>query len=451
MAKLKVKRGLYLQYRFMDDGTPVFRWGHAPGLRRKGILPFDLRTSGTPLSETELAKHGLKNLSPPLWPDGSAMLCKKPARPMTKREAEIAAQRLKDHLPQMDDTSAPKPVAPTARPPGQVRTVGDLLDEFFSPRNKRLMSRKKKTIDSYKSWRPPIDEIFADEPLANMSEDLIEDWFHTMKEIRGHRMAYGSYQLLRRAWNWGRRPFPMHEILWKEIDTPRYSAKLRVATDAELAALMLACDDPIAFCSHYNLPPENLPPARPAIGDSIIVALWTVQRAIDVLSFTEERFASGRLRMRSSKNNTRIDMPIMPPLLNRLRDAHRRKQQSGYLTDAIVINANTGRPYSQKTHNKHWNEQRKLAARACPSLLGQGEDDFGDAIPVFTFEDLRDTGITRLARAGCTIEQIISWSNHQSPESLRQLIDSYIALDGEIADQAGALMMDYITTNNIAI
>ncbi len=86
-----------------------------------------------------------------------------------------------------------------------------------------------------------------------------------------------------------------------------------------------------------------------------------------------------------------------------------------------------------------------------PSLIGQAHDDWGDPIAAFTFEDCRDTGMTRLFRAGCTLEQIASWPNHSSVASLRELLDAYLDIDGEIADPACNRLARYTTQKGFAI
>jgi integrase len=412
------------------------------------------------MTRRDLKERGI-DAPPPTDAQGKPLLSRAPAHPMTRQQAIAASTALKQIVADMPaEGVAPQSGRQTrqrsqTRTPGEPMTVGDLLDAFFNPAlNGRLFSRKEKTIASYKSWRAPVDEVFEEEPLINMDEDLIEEWFDAVRRDRGHRMAYGAYQLLRRAWNWGRRKYKsqLPEILWKEIETPIYAPKLRVASDTELAALIMAMDDPAGFCAHHAIdPPEDLPPPRPELADSLILALWTTQRASDVLSMNESHLASGRLRMLTGKRETRIDMPILPPLQKRLSEARMRRQARGATCENIILHPERDRPYTQKTHNKHFVAHRKLAAIAVPSLIGEGLDEFQQANKVFTFEDLRDTGITRLFRSGCTVEQIISWSNHSSADSLRKLIDSYISIDGEIADQVGERVMSYVEAQGIAI
>ena len=63
MAKLKIPRGIYLQHRVRGDGRLLFRWGHAPGLRARGIKPLDLFADGRPLTAKD--PHGRRGGTPP--------------------------------------------------------------------------------------------------------------------------------------------------------------------------------------------------------------------------------------------------------------------------------------------------------------------------------------------------------------------------------------------------
>lgn len=474
MGKLKLPRGLYLQHRTRADGQILFRWGHAPRLRAAGIRPFDLFADGEPLTEAHLADLGLPaGTPPPTGTDGRPLLHDGRAHPLALKQAIEAAKQLTDALAEnalptpATNSEAARPVRAPARaraasrgsgrgsgraPEGRIYTVGDLLAAFFSPANARLDARQADTIRSYRSWRAPVDEIFADEPCANMDEDLIEDWFHVQRAARGHRMAYGGYQLLRRAWNWGRRRYRLHEIIWTEIDAPKPPAKIRVGTQLELTYLLRAMDDPASLLAELQLAPEDGPPARPTLGDSFVMAIWTTQRARDVLAFTDHTIQSGRIRYRASKNDTRIDMPIIGQILPaRIAAAKARRAARACTTQALIVHPDKDATYTQKTHGKHFREARALAARFVPSLIGEGVDDWGDPHQPFTFEDCRDTGITRLLRAGCDIEQIRSWSNHKSAASLRAVADAYMAIDGEIADAAGDKLDTYVTGKGFAV
>jgi hypothetical protein len=74
------------------------------------------------------------------------------------------------------------------------------------------------------------------------------------------------------------------------------------------------------------------------------------------------------------------------------------------------------------TRNPH-GEVRKAAARACPSLADKRD------------QDLRDTAVTWLARAGCTLMEICAISGH-SPASVQTIVNHYLGSSAELGDTA---------------
>ncbi|MEN0078615.1 MAG: hypothetical protein AAF753_05820 [Pseudomonadota bacterium] len=199
----------------------------------------------------------------------------------------------------------------------------------------------------------------------------------------------------------------------------------------------------------------GIPPARPELGDTLILAIWTTQRVRTVLGLTEANVAGARLRIKPEKTAKRtgrkVDMPMKGPLPARLEAARARKAARGLVHPYLIAHPTERGPYVQKTHGKHFRAARALAARFAPSLLGEGKDPWGDAITPFTFEDCRDTGITRLFRAGASAEQVAAWSGHKDVNALRALADSYISLDAEIADQGGDLLDAYTERKGLII
>lgn len=455
MAKVKLPRGLYLSARERGDAL-IFRWGHAPRLRAAGIRPLDLFADGRPLTRADLAAHGL-DMDPPTNAAGAPLLHAGRTRPLAKSGAIEAATALTAAIKATQNAPVPRPARRAPARPAPTRTVLDLVDAFLAPSNPKLARLSPDTIRSYKSWRAPIAEIFAATAAAALTEDLIEDWYAAMREARGHRMAHGAYQLLRRTWKLARRTHGLHEILWDTIDTPQPRGKVRIATDLELTYLLRAMDDPASLAAELQLPEDapDIPPARPELGDSLIFAIWTTQRARTVLTLTEAHVAGQRLRIKPEKTARRtgrkVDMPMKGPLPARLAAARARKARRGLHHAWLIAHPSEPGPYVQKTHGKHFRAARALAARFVPSLLGEGRDPWGDPITPFTFEDCRDTGITRLFRAGANAEQVAAWSAHKDLNALRALADAYISLDAEIADQGGDLLDAYTRQKGLVI
>lgn len=450
MAKLKIPRGLYLQARLRKrDGALVFRWGHAPGLRARGIRPLDLFADGRPLTSDDLAAAGLPASTPLPSLNGRLLLHAGRSQPLPAAQAIEVARQLSQGL--QTDTAAitlssAAPKAAGAPPAKSAYTVGDLIEDFLNPRHwTASRGASEDTYRSYKSWRTPVDDVFREEPCAAMNEETIAEWFSLTRQIRGHRMAYGAYQLLRAAWNWAPARLNLRVIHWNKIRPEKPQAKLRIGSEDELVALLRATDQPRELAEEIgDIAEGEIPAARPELGDSLVLAIWTVQRARDVLSFTDATIRSGRFRFIASKNGTKMDIPIVGTILPaRLEAMAKRRRDRQAITPQLVLDPDKDHPYVQKTHGKHFREARALAGKMLPSLLGEGIDDWGQPHKTFTFEDCRDTGITRLLRAGCSIEQVASWSNHKDVNALRALASSYMDLTGEVADAAGDNLAAY--------
>jgi hypothetical protein len=429
--KFKFPRGLYLSARIRADGVAVFRWGMAPGLRKQGIAATDL-----------LDAHG---------------------RPLALKPAIARAKELTASL----KAGAPAP-PPAAAPRRAPRTVGDLLDAFLAPANLDLMRNARTgrplrpaTKSSYRKWRVAIDDVFRDQPVGEIDHLLVRDWYFATMARRGHHMAACAFALLRIAANWADGSWGVADVAWSKVKPPPPPAKLRVGGIDELACLLLAMDDPAALYAALEARGEHVPvkdriPARPELGDALVLAVWTTQRAADVLAFTEDSVFGGRLRWVATKNQAdtgrAIDMPLLGPLADvvnargeiivkgRITQAKERKRARGLNTPHLVVSPTHAGAYGQREQGDDFRAARALAARFHPSLIGQGVDAWGRPNKTFTFEDCRDTGITRLHKAGCDILQILSWSNHANPASLMKLIKAYIEIDAESADRAGEKM-----------
>lgn len=429
MAKtFKIPRGLYLTHRARADGTVVFRWGMAPKLRDKGIKAIDLVDG-----------------------DGKPLTLK----PAIKRAEELTAAM---------KAGREAPAAPRVLPAG---TVGDLLDAFLDPRNLDVLvspATGRKLSDatkrSYRDWRVALDEVFADEPVNGIDHQLVSDFFTVAREQRGWHMAYYAVALLKIVFRWAPREWRLADVEWKKVVAPEPPAKIRVGHPDELACLLLAMDNPEEL--YRRLAAEGRAvngkhiPARPELGDSLVAAVWTTQRVGDVLRFTEDAVAGGRLRWIAQKNmeaagRRALSMPLLGPLPARIEQAKARKAARKLTCPELIVDPELDAPYSQRRHGNHFREARDLAALFYPSLKGEGVDPWGASPPRFTFEDCRDTGITRLYDAGCDLLQICAISNHASPKSLMEVINSYIEISGRTADRAGEKMQAAWEANKWAV
>ncbi|WP_341909616.1 hypothetical protein [Ferrovibrio terrae] len=179
----------------------------------------------------------------------------------------------------------------------------------------------------------------------------------------------------------------------------------------------------------------------PSIGDAVITALYTTQRQGDVLTVPRMAYTTSHLRFTQSKTKAVVRIPVanLQQISDRLPAALARAQILAPDAPQLIICETTKAGWS-KDHFRHvFSEIRAQAAKSCPSLLG----DEGAGLPSALFMDLRDTAITRLALAECTLDEICSWSGH-SRAGVTDVLKHYIDLSAGFADKAGEKLATYL-------
>lgn len=434
MVRIKGKNAPYLTARILKKkAVTVFRWGVAPRLRDLGIHSFDLYVAGTPFTLEDWHRLGFKFQDVPVFHDGSPLCTHNDGQPMEFSRACLTAQILASSF----RAAQGKIIGLVATPSKPAtKTVSALLDAYFQ--STAFGEKKSATRTSYLSWRSAVDDVFSSTLLRDIDADLIKEWFEVTRKVKGHYMAHGAFRLLRIAVNWApKRKWPnMREhVVGLGLKTP--PPKVRVGDPEEMALLLHAFDNPIGLVKRYNVQTKKkLPPARPEVGDALVIALWSAQRKKDILAFTDYAFAGNRLRWITSKTGKAIDLPLLGPLPDRIKAAMDRKAKAGKTHMEIVSPAHADAPYGHFTFAKHFAAGRALAAKVRPSLIGQGKDKFNRPYVPFNFADCRDTAITRLGKAGCEPWEIASWSNH-SPAHVLTILRHYMDIDPEFADSAG--------------
>jgi hypothetical protein len=155
---------------------------------------------------------------------------------------------------------------------------------------------------------------------------------------------------------------------------------------------------------------------RPEIGDAILMGLVTCQRQGDRLSLEGGQMVDGEIIFRQRKTGAIVAVPALPQLTTRLAAARERRKAHRVQWPQLIIDEQAGRPWAAAgDHYRHvFADVRKAAAETMPSLEG------------FRDQDLRDTGITWLANAGCDAIRIASISGH-SLETIHQILKHYLA------------------------
>lgn len=196
---------------------------------------------------------------------------------------------------------------------------------------------------------------------------------------------------------------------------------------------------------------------RPELGDMILLGVFTGQRQGDRRMLTVTSRQNGRILFRQMKTKARVSIPEIPALKARLAAAERRRKEAGIINPHVVLDERRWVPFTQ-THYAHlFAELRQIAGqgapasetmpqiRAMPSLIGKpsgepGAVDEEENPLALRDQDLRDTAVTWLARAGCTIPEICAITGH-SLKSATTIFRHYLAIDPAMADSAMAKMV----------
>lgn len=177
-----------------------------------------------------------------------------------------------------------------------------------------------------------------------------------------------------------------------------------------------------------------------AVADAFVLALHTGQRRGDVLSLLlPHARPDGWADFKQGKTGARVSVPFTPALAERIEAIRRRHNTRPVveLGSHVVLDAE-GRPYTADTFSAAWREIRRLAAITMRSIASR------------TFGDLRDTAVTRLALAGCTVMQIRAITGH-SLETIHQIMKHYLVLDSRMARAAIDKLNAWMAAEGIAI
>ncbi len=291
---------------------------------------------------------------------------------------------------------------------------------------------------------PRALEAFACAPPASIDKIALNDMYKYLKRVRGHHMARAAVAAFSAAWSWG-------ELApaWRLGANPRRAlefaqpeGRIVIYSDGEIRALVAAAD--------YL--------GRGSVGDGIMLGLLTCQRQGDRLAMRDDGLLDGRRVIRQSKSGKLVPVKETPQLTARLDGARARTAalllRFGNRADppgVIVVNEETGLAYNGDDYRHAFAEVRAVALAGvpgllppCPALYDAGTQSLK------TDQDLRDTGVTWLARAGCTLVEICAISGH-SARSVETIIRHYLGSARELADSGIDKLVAWMNREGIAV
>lgn len=383
------------------DGRP--RWSPGPTLRRRGWKGRDLkRPDGSWMAMGEAIEAAIA-LNRTVAERKEAGIARAPTR---ARQGEIIVGGRR--LPTVEDVIE----AMFKSPDFQAKTAGR---DALAPR----------TIADYRSKANVLaafDPELVTAPAAAVSKVVARKLFERLWKAKGLSMANGIIAVLSTAYARAELTGLVTENPCLKLKRRAAAPRLRVGTFAEMQALVAAAD-------RLNLP---------EIGDAIYLGLFTGQRQGDRLSLTDTGAQAGWRIFRQSKTGAVVEVPDAPQLAARLAAARERRAAANVKVALVVVDPVTRRQMTGRRFNGFFRRVRAEAARAVPSVA------------TFNDQDCRDTAVTWLAQAGCTVPQIRAITGH-AEQSVYAILKHYLATDRAMASTAIGRLVAYLDEQGAAL
>jgi hypothetical protein len=328
--------------------------------------------------------------------------------------------------------TGPGPDAAPAAGRPEPGTLAAAIDHYTESRAYQRL-RPKTRRDSYDPQLARLRAWAGDKPMARLSRSDIQTLYDALAEHKpasANQLIRVASMLWQHAWRYDLLPDDKRYIVSK-VRTEASKPRVRVASRDEEEA-QIAAADRLGWAS---------------IADAIVLAIHSGQRQGDLLQLPRLRLRDGDLHLRQSKTGAFIRVPLTPRAAERIaaRDARAAAD-----CPQVLVHDKTGRRWGSDNFKHRFVDVRAEAATACPSLGGYWENAWGEirhvappedsnvewrSVPALTFQDFRDTFVTRAAEAGSTIPEIAAVTGH-SEGSVLSILKHYLALNSAMAAEA---------------
>lgn len=348
-------------------------------------------------------------------------------------------------------------------------SLASLAEAYFaSPvvtggrQGKRVTKPKAKaTVDFYRRGLLRIEEADADlyhGPAAALRQPHCRGLYEALWAERGLATARAALASMSVVLSWAMRAgkvpgLVVHPAKDLAMETPE--PRLRAATPAELRQLVAASELPVYPTQRKG---HHALVALPEVGDMTILGVWTGQRQADRLTMTAAHMASGRVVERQQKTLARVDFPQAPELVARIAaiKARRKDWKVEDIDLPLVVNSQTRQPFAHGTTYAAMFARVRAAAAAgiwrdrdgglhvaamepekvklLPRFAGWALEPM-PSVADLTDQDLRDTCVTWLARAGNDPIRIAAVTGH-SLVTIHAILKHYLVAHKDYGDQA---------------
>ncbi len=391
---MAIRTPAYFKWR---DGRP--RWEPGPRLRDAGFKGRDLRDEAGRWLGLELAIAQAEGIN-----------------------SEVEAWR-----------AGVAPLPRPARPISHQRTCRVLAEKYFESADFTRLAVNTKA-DYRRKIAIFLGTEFGDAPVGAVTKPQMVGYWQQLYGTRGHAMASGIVACISALFGYATL------IGWRadgsnpghKLKRPKLPPRIAIWTPDKAAAY-------VAMGDEMKLP---------EVGDALVLALHTSQRLGDILDMPL-RLLGDRVMLTQMKRKALIDAPMTPQLAARVRSIKARIAAIDVIRiDTRAISDITGQPYDRFSFNKVFRKVRAATLKKHPDL--DQSHRFAPGLSTLTFQDTRDTAVTRLAMAGCTLPQIAAITGH-SPAHITAVIKHYLALDVAMADEGISRLSAWLEINTIAI
>lgn len=331
------------------------------------------------------------------------------------------------------------------------RTVADLVKDYLaSPdfQKLRLSSQRDyrskadaiffrpQTAEARKAKLPRQPESFAQAPVKAIGRPEVKAFHDYLERERGAHSARGVVAVLGAAMKWGTLSLKwrLAENVATQLALVKPPGRIMVWEAHEIEAMVAAAD---AL-------------GRPSIGDAVLLGVHTGQRQGDRLLLVDAGLIDGRRRFLQSKTGAVVMIKPTRVLTLRLEQAALRRAAvlearlglaggrwpvNRRRPPTVILSEMTGRPYGDYNYRHIFDEVRAAAAAGIPDGAGGWKVEPCPSLAGKRDQDLRDTCVTWLFRAGVDALGICSITGH-SAASVETIRKHYLGAAPDRADEA---------------
>lgn len=321
--------------------------------------------------------------------------------------------------------------------------------------------KAKNTVDFYRRGLKRIEDTDPElyhGPAAALRQTHCYGLYERIWQERGLATARAAMASMSVVLTWAMRAGKVPGLMVhpaKDLGMQTPEPRLRAASPSEVRQLVAASE--LAVYATQATGRHRLV-ARPEVGDMTILGVWTGQRQADRLTMTAAHLAAGRVVERQNKTKARVDFPQSPELVARIAAIKARRK--GWDVEAmklpLVVNSQTREPFAHgTTYANLFADVRRAAAAgiwrdrdgglhiasseaekviAAPAFAGWALEPM-PSVADLTDQDLRDTCVTWLARAGNDPIRIAAVTGH-SMVTIHAILKHYLVAHADYGDQA---------------